>query len=219
MNGVHDMGGMHGLGPLPLEADEPLFHAAWEARVLALTIAIGALGRWNIDASRHQRELIPGPDYLRMSYYERWLSALLEQIASAGLASRTELASSKPDPGAVKATPRLTAEWVPIVLTKRGSYAREIERAPRFEVGALVRVRNFNPSGHTRAPRYVRGKLGTVTRSHAAHVFPDSHAHGRGEDPQHLYGVRFSARELWGDQASERDCVHVDLWEPYLEQA
>lgn len=219
MNGVHDMGGMHGLGTLSIEADEPVFHSRWEARVLGLTIAMAMWQRWNIDASRHQRELIPAPEYLRASYYEKWLIGLVELIANAGLATRAELTSAKADPGAAKATPWLTAERVAKLLLTSGSYERKLDRAPRFEVGATVRVRNFHPTGHTRAPRYVRGKLGTVTRSHAGHVFPDSNAHFRGEDPQPLYGIRFTARELWGAEANERDSVQVDLWEPYLEPA
>jgi nitrile hydratase len=216
MNGVHDMGGMHGFGPIEPARDEPVFHATWEARVFAMAIAIGAWGRWNVDAVRHQRELIPGPEYLRIRYFERWLAALLELIVRSGLATREELESGKPAQDAPKLVPRFTAARVAVALTRGGSFAREIERAPRFEVGAAVRVCNFHPTGHTRAPRYVRGKVGQVVRYHGAHVLPDSNAHFKGEQPQPLYGVRFAARELWGDAASAHDTVHVDLWESYL---
>jgi nitrile hydratase len=220
MNGVHDMGGMHGFGPVAREADEPLFHAPWEARVLALTIAMAMWGRWNIDNSRHMRELIPGAEYLRMSYYERWLNALLQQIAASRLATPHELASGQLDPQVSKQAPPLTADGVPRLLGSRGrGYVREIASDPRFDLGAHVRVKNNHPTGHTRAPRYVRGKLGEIVRRHDAHVLPDSNAHFQGERPEPLYGVRFGARELWGETANARDAVFVDLWEPYLEPA
>ena len=217
MNGVHDMGGMHGLGVLEPDGDEPVFEARWEARVLALTLAMGSWGRWNIDAMRHQRELIPGPEYLRMSYYERWLAALVELTASSGLATHAELASGQRAAGASKRVPSFTAEKVRGALAQGSPSLRELNDGPRFAVGAEVRVRNFHPTGHTRAPRYVRGRLGQIVRYHGGHVFPDSHAHFLGERPQPLYGVRFAARELWGAQASARDEIHVDLWESYLE--
>jgi nitrile hydratase len=220
MNGVHDMGGMHGLGAVTAEVDEPLFHAQWESRVLALVIAMAAWGRWNIDNSRHQRELIPGPEYLRMSYYERWLTALVEQIAASGLATRAELTSGVPDAQASKQTPPLIAQGVERMLCSRGrGYARAALAPACFQLGAEVRVKNAHPLGHTRVPRYVRGKRGSVIRTHGAHVLPDSNAHFQGERPEPLYGVRFDARELWGDAANPCDSVYVDLWESYLEPA
>jgi len=217
LNGVHDMGGMAGLGRLPLETDEPVFHHDWERRVHALVIASPTRG--NIDAGRHQRELIPGPDYLCMSYYEKWLAGLCAMLEEDGAVTAEELASGRPDPAAPKATPRLRPDAVTPVLTTGGSYQRQVATAPTFVVGDRVRARNLNPAGHTRLPRYVRGRTGVVERLHGAHVFPDVHAHGGGEDPRPLYTVRFSARELWGPDAPERDSVSLDLWEPYLERA
>ena len=217
MNGVHDMGGMHGLGPLAPEPDEPVFHHDWERRVHALVLA--APTRSNIDAGRHQRELIPGPDYLRMSYYEKWLTGLCEMLVKGGALTAEELASGQADPAAPKATPRLRPEMVAPALSTSGSYRREVAAQPAFQVGDRVRARNINPTGHTRLPRYARGHVGVVERRHGAHVFPDVHAHGGGEDPRHLYTVRFSARELWGEAAAERDSISLDLWEPYLERA
>jgi nitrile hydratase subunit beta len=209
MNGVHDMGGMHGLGPIAPYPNEPLFHAPWEARVLALTIAMGAWGRWNIDASRHARERIPGPDYLAMTYYEKWLAGLTTLIDERGLL---------PDaPGAPKATPPLTAERVPAALKSGGPTLRQTDAAARFQIGERVRAHNLNPVGHTRLPRYARGHVGIVERDHGAHVLPDTNAHFRGECPERLYGVRFSAAELWGQDTP--DSVHIDLWESYLEPA
>lgn len=219
MNGVHDMGGMHGLGPVAPEADEPLFHAPWEARALALTLAMGAWGKWNIDASRHQRELIPGADYLRMSYYEKWIAALAELMVRAGLVSRGELASGRKDAAAPRMTPALPAERVAAVLERGGPASRPVAAARRFAVGDAVRARNINPIGHTRLPRYARGHLGTVVRDHGVHVFPDSNAHFQGEAPQRLYSVRFAARELWGAEAGAHDAVYLDLWDAYLDPA
>jgi nitrile hydratase subunit beta len=217
VNGVHDMGGMHGLGPIAPEPDEPVFHAEWERRVHALVIASPTRG--NIDAGRHQRELIPGPDYLRMTYYERWFAALCAMLAQGGAVTAEELAHGVADPAAAKGTPRLAPETVAPALSRSGSYRRDTAAPPVFSVGARVRARNLHPTGHTRLPRYVRGRTGVIERRHGAHVLPDSHAHGAGEDPRPLYTVRFTARELWGPDAAPHDSVSLDLWEPYLERA
>jgi nitrile hydratase subunit beta len=217
MNGVHDMGGMHGMGPIAPEPNEPVFHERWEARVYALNRAMGSLGKWNIDAGRHSKERIPPADYLRMSYYEKWLAGLIMLIKETGLASEAELESGRPAPGAAKATPALTSEQVPAIVAARGTYERPVNTPPRFAIGERVRAKKINPAGHTRLPRYARGTVGVVDRVHGAHVFPDSNAHFQGENPQHLYSVRFSARELWGEAAAARDAVYIDLWEDYLE--
>jgi nitrile hydratase beta subunit len=219
MNGVHDMGGMHGMGPIEREADEPVFHAPWEARVYALNRATAALGNWNIDTGRHSIERIPPADYLRMSYYERWLAGLIMRLQESGLITRAELESGRSAPGAPKATPPLSADHVSAAVPKRGWFERPVNTAPRFAVGQAVRAKKINPTGHTRLPRYARGNVGTIDRIHGAHVFPDSNAHFQGENPGHLYSVRFAARELWGDAAGAADAVYIDLWEDYLEPA
>jgi nitrile hydratase len=213
VNGVHDMGGMHGLGSVAPEADEPVFHEGWEKLVLALVIASPTRG--NIDAGRHQRESIPGPAYLGMTYYERWFAALRAMLVGGGFVAESELATGLAQ--GPKATPRLVAEAVPAALARQGSYLREGTSA--FRTGDRVCARNLHPAGHTRLPRYARGRVGVVEACHGAHVFPDTHAHGGGEDPRPLYTVRFAARELWGPQAPARDSVSLDLWEPYLEPA
>jgi nitrile hydratase len=211
------MGGMQNLGVIVPEPEGSPFHAAWEGRVHAMTVASPT--RANIDAGRHQREKIPGPEYLAMTYYEKWFRSLSELLVLKGFATRDELASGKAAPGAPKATPRLTAEMVVPALTARSSYVREADAEPLFAVGEVVRARNLNPDGHTRLPRYARGRSGVVAAVHGAHVFPDANAHGKGEDPHPLYTVRFTARELWGEAANPRDSVSLDLWEPYLERA
>ena len=220
MNGVHDMGGMQGMGPIQYEKNEPVFHELWESRTFALQIAMAFWRKWPIDASRHQRELIPPAEYLRMSYYEKWLTRNLELLVKSGLVTREELETGKPAAGSQKATPPVTAAGVSAIAGLRGSFMRsEAEVKARFELGQQVRARNMNPAGHTRLPRYARGKKGSVVRCHGVFVFPDTNAHFLGEQPQHLYSVRFSARELWGENASPRDSVYIDLWDSYLEDA
>ena len=217
MNGVHDMGGQHGLGAIVPEPEGSPFHAGWEARVHAMVLASPSRG--NIDAGRHQRELIPGATYLAMSYYERWFEGLRQMLLTGGFVSPEELATALADPAAPKAKPRLASADVPIALARAGSYLRDSAAQAAFTVGDHVRARNLNPTGHTRLPRYARGRMGTISHHHGAQVFPDSHAHGGGEDPHALYTVRFAARELWGPDASPRDTISLDLWEPYLEHA
>jgi nitrile hydratase subunit beta len=219
MNGVHDMGGMHGMGAIKEEKNEPVFHAPWEGRAYAVTRAMGAWRLWNLDASRFQRELIAPIDYLRMSYYELWIAGLVELMLKTNLVTRTEIESGRPDEGAAVRTPALTADKVPALIAKGVPARRDVPVAASFRVGQRVRARNINPVGHTRLPRYARGKVGTVHRDHGVFVFPDTNAHFRGEKPQHVYSVRFDARELWGEQASRRDSVFVDMWDDYLEPA
>jgi nitrile hydratase beta subunit len=219
MNGVHDMGGMHGMGPIDAERDEPVFHAPWEARALALTIAAAANGRWTLDAARHARERIPAAEYLRSSYYEKWIDGLTMLLVETGLVTPEELARGHAAPGTPKATPPLRADRVATMLAAGGPTARAVTNEARFGIGAVVRAKNLNPSGHTRLPRYARGKRGTVDALRGAHVFADTNAHFMGENPQQLYTVRFAARELWGETAAPHDEVCIDLWEAHLEPA
>ncbi|HEY5070849.1 MAG TPA: nitrile hydratase subunit beta [Caulobacteraceae bacterium] len=219
MNGVHDMGGMDGLGAVAREQNEPVFHETWEGRVLALTLAVGAWGKWNIDTARHQRERISGEAYLAMSYYERWLAGLVALMVDQGLVTSAELATGRPELGAAASATPLIAARVADLLASGGPSTREYPAPRRFTPGNPVLARNINPRGHTRLPRYIRGRRGVIERDHGVHVFPDTHAHGGGECPQRLYGVRFSARELWGEAAALADTVHLDMWDSYLEPA
>ena len=222
MNGAHDLGGMHGFGPVEIERDEPVFHHGWEARTFALTMATGFLGRWNIDMGRFAREQMPPAAYLATTYYEHWLFGLELLLRQHGMLAGGEVEARERDPGARAAPPPaglrvLAAGDVERVLrTGRTSKADE-DVAPRFAVGDHVVTKNINPVGHTRLPRYARGKRGTIHRVHGVQVFPDANAHGLGEQPQPLYSVGFEARELWGEDAEPRQWVHLDLWETYLE--
>lgn len=218
MNGIHDMGGMQDMGPIQREKNEPVFHAAWEGRVYAINRVLGPWGKWNIDASRYGIEIIPPADYLRMSYYEKWLARIVELLVQHGLVSREEMETGKPAAGSVKATPPLDASAAPAFAMNRGSFMRpEADAKARFKAGQHVRARNINPMGHTRLPRYARGKQGTIARDRGIFVFPDTNAQFLGEQPQHLYSVRFAAQELWGDEAAARDSVYLDMWDSYLE--
>jgi nitrile hydratase subunit beta len=219
MNGIHDMGGMHGMGPIQHENDEPVFHAHWESRVFAMYIALSAWRKWNIDAARHSREVIPPAEYLRMSYYEKWFAGQIELLVKSGLVTAAEIESGVPTPGTAKATPPLTVEKIPTTLANRINASRDVKVAPRFQAGQRVRARNMHPVGHTRLPRYARGKTGTIEQDHGVFVFPDTNAHFLGEKPQHVYSVRFAARELWGEQASPRDSIYINMWDDYLEPA
>ncbi len=219
MNGVHDMGGMHGMGPIEHEKNEPVFHQAWEGRIFAMNRAMGAWGKWNLDASRHSRELIPPAEYLRMSYYEKWLAGLTAMILKSELATSAEIESGVPAAGSPMAVPVLTPEKALALVAKGVPANRNVPVTARFQAGQRVRTRNMHPVAHTRLPRYARGKFGTIDRDHGVFVFPDTNAHFLGEKPQHVYSVRFAARELWGAQAAEKDSVYVDLWDDYLEPA
>jgi nitrile hydratase subunit beta len=218
MNGVHDMGGMHGMGPIRYEKNEPVFHAAWEARVYALNSAMRAWRKWNIDSWRHAIELLPPADYLRMSYYEKWFAVLEKQVVQYGLVTKEEMASGKAAPGSARLRPALTPERARRITRALPSSADEAIR-PLFRAGDRVRAKTMNPTGHTRLPRYARGKTGQIVHDHGVYAYPDTNSRYEGEHRQHVYAVRFTARELWGEQASPRDSVHLDLWDGYLERA
>jgi len=222
MNGAHDLGGMHGFEPInpEPEAEEPVFHADWEKRLFGLNLAAGFLGQWNIDKSRYARERQHPIDYLRHTYYENWLAGLEKLLVEAELLSLEELQTGKAAGPADESIRQrvLKAEEVAGAIAKGGPVVMTIDTAPRFKSGERVRAVNRNPMGHTREPRYVRGRVGTIHEHHGAHVFPDRSAEGSKEG-RHLYSVRFTAEALWGKSASGRNAVYVDLWEDYLEPA
>jgi len=219
MNGVHDMGGMDGFGKVETEANEPVFHADWEGRVMAMMRAMGAAGAWNIDMSRASRENLPPDVYLSSSYYRKWMLGMEQLLLDKGLVESDELAAGHAQgPGKPLRRGKLTPEQIDRVLT-RGSFARDAQAPARFAIGARVRMKNIHPATHTRLPRYVRGHVGVVELIHGTHAFPDSAVLGKGDDPQWLYTVRFSAEELWGPDADPTVTVSIDAFEPYLETA
>jgi nitrile hydratase subunit beta len=216
VNGAADLGGMMGFGPVEPEPEGHPFHADWERRALALTLAIGAAGRWSIDASRHARESLPPAQYLSSSYFAIWTAALERLLVAHGLVGADEIAQRRSlRPG--EPVRVLRAADVPAVLAAGSPYRRTVAEPPRFTLGQSVRTRNMHPTGHTRLPRYARGRAGVIDGVHGAHVLPDASAHGAGEQPQWLYTVRFDGRELWGRDAEPGLTVTIDAWEGYLE--
>ena len=218
MNGVHDMGGMHGMGPVMIEKDEPVFHAAWEARVYALQRATSFHGTWNIDMSRFSRERMPPAAYLAATYYERWLFGLQTLLVEQGLVTAQELATGRAATKA-DATAALRVSDVPARMRGRLSARVAAKVPPKFMPGDPVVARSINPVGHTRLPRYVRGRRGTIHLDHGVFTCPDTNAMSRDPKPQHCYSVRFEARELWGPEGPVRDSVYLDLFEDYLDAA
>jgi nitrile hydratase len=211
------MGGQMGFGAIDVEPNEPVFHADWEARVLGLTLAMGAARAWNIDMGRFARESLPPAEYLSSSYYQIWLRGLQKLLVQTGLVSQDELDAGRSLAPGRPGIGVLEPEYVQRALSASVSNERPVATPALFAVGDPVVTRNMNPRGHTRLPRYARAKRGVVERAHGAHVFADANASGRGEDPQWLYTVRFTGVELWGDDADPTLVVSIDAWESYLE--
>jgi len=213
-NSIHDMGGMHGFGAVGAEPNEPLFHAAWEGRVRAMQRGVGYLRLWTLDGFRAAQELLPPLTYLESSYYARWFRAIERLVVAHGLVGEDEIAAGRSLRPGLRLNRKLTLDDV-----KKGGFAsfeRPASAPARFRAGERVRTRNINPLTHTRLPRYARDKAGTIEAVRGCHVFPDSAAIGAGDDPQWLYTVVFSARELWGEEADPSVSVSIDAFEPYL---
>ena len=221
MNGVHDMGGQQGFGPVLLEENEPLFHADWESRAMAITVAMGASGQWNIDLSRSARESLPPAIYLSSTYYEIWIRALEKLLLDRGMVTQAELASGQQMAPSINLSKVLRRDSVDAALKAGSPTERPIDQPALFKVGQKVRARNMHPQGHTRLPRYVRGHVGTVVSVHGGHVFPDGHTL-RASPPfnvpvEWLYTVVFDGTTLWGEHSDPTVEVTVDAWESYLE--
>jgi len=216
MNGVHDMGGMHGFGTVEPEQDEPAFHVDWEGRVLALSRVVLYSRAWNIDVFRHSQERLPAPVYLTVSYYHRWLLGITRSALEYGLVEQDEL-----DAGHALHPAKPVERTMTLAEASAGFIRSPFGRTPRgearFAPGDRVRTVNINPEGHTRLPRYARDKEGVIEAIRGCHVYPDSKAAGKGDDPQWLYTVVFTGREVWGEQADPTLEVSIDAFEPYLE--
>jgi nitrile hydratase subunit beta len=216
MNGVHDMGGMQCFGPVEPEPNEPVFHSDWEARVLALNRALGYARAWNIDMSRAAVENLPPDVYLTRSYYEKWALRMERLLLDLKLVDADEIAAGRALRPGKALSRKLNAADVGLALT-RGSFGRAPSAPARFKAGDQVRTRNINPVTHTRLPRYARGRVGTIECVRGCHVFPDSVAIGKGENPQWLYTLLFEGRELWGENCEPGLKVSIEAFEPYLE--
>jgi nitrile hydratase subunit beta len=218
MDGIHDMGGMHGFGKVEPQPNEPVFHAAWEGHCLALNRAMGYTGIWTIDQTRAGIEELPPDVYLTSSYYKKWAVRLENLVVARGLAGADEIEAGHALRPGKPLKRKLAAADVPNTLT-RGSYSRPAAAPARFASGDRVRTKNIHPATHTRLPRYAREKTGVIEAIRGCHVFPDTAAVGQGENPQWLYTVLFEGRELWGDSAEPTLKVSIEAFEPYLEPA
>ncbi|NMM43057.1 nitrile hydratase subunit beta [Rhodospirillaceae bacterium KN72] len=218
MNGPQDLGGRDGFGPVAPEQDEPLFHADWEKRAMAVTLAAGAMGHWTLDESRHAREDRDPVEYLSSSYYKIWIMALERLLIRHGLVTQDELAAGKPLHETAPPNRVLKADMVAAALAKGGPVDRDPgDRKPAFAVGDRVRTRNLQPTGHVRLPSYARDKVGTVEAVQGYHAFPDKSALGDRSAAEWIYTVTFDAKTLWGDRGRDGDAVSIDAWEPYLD--
>lgn len=223
MTRVHDMGGRFGDGRvIPDDPDAPIFATDWHARALAVTLACGALGQWNIDVSRHARECLSPGEYTGFSYYEKWISALADLLVARGVLTRDDLTGQGDAILHALANKTLMADAVAAALARGGPADRSSELRPQFSLGQAVRCRHPGDNrlvdgGHTRLPAYAAGARGYILRLHGSHVLPDSNAHDLGEAPEPLYAVRFAASELWAHPEHRDDQVILDLWQSYLE--
>ena len=219
MNGPQDLGGQMGFGPVAPEPDEPVFHADWERRAMPLQIAASAMGHWSLDETRHARESLHPADYYASSYYAIWTKALERLLVRHGFVTEAELAAGHAIVAGTLPKRVLRAADVAGFIARGTPFEREPAGDAAFAPGDRVRTVVMHPPGHTRLPRYARGKTGTVELVNGAHVFPDSNAHGNGEAPQWLYTVVFDAAEIWGRDADPTQRLSIDAWESYLERA
>jgi nitrile hydratase len=218
MDGIHDMGGMHGFGKVEPEPNEPVFHAPWEGRTMALNRALGYTGIWTIDQTRYGIERLPPDVYLNSSYYKKWAMRLENLLIEKGLIGADELKAGHALRPGKQLKRTLAAADVPNTLS-RGSFTRPAQSAARFKPGDSVRTKNIHPETHTRLPRYARDRVGVIEAVRGCHVFPDTAAIGKGDNPQWLYTLLFDGRELWGKDSDPTLKVSIEAFEPYLDPA
>lgn len=222
MDGIHDMGGTEGYGPVPFVADEDVrVTTRWEAISGAALFALLRSRKTNIDAHRHRIERIDPTRYLPISYWGRWLAAVESATVDQGIAEQVEIdraiTALGHTPETTAPVPRMHPAVALEARTNDPTFRREIDRPRRFGVGDRVATLADAPNrGHHRLPRYARGRTGTVVRAYPAFTFPDAVAHDRGEQPTYVYAVGFSGRELWGSSADPNQICHLDVFEPYL---
>ena len=217
MDGVHDLGGMDNFGPIIREENEPVFHGEWERVVFSNTLALLGSGYFCIDEMRRSTEQIPPVQYLASTYYEKWLESLINILEEKDVITAEEMQKGKSLRTTGTALPPLPKEGAEFITSNPLSALKELDQAPQFQVGDKITAKVMHPLHHTRLPRYIRGKHGTVDKIHGAFLLPDSNAHGGAETPQYNYSVRFSAQELWGNEAPQKDCLFIDLFESYME--
>jgi nitrile hydratase beta subunit len=228
MDSIHDVGGKHGLGPVVAEADEPPFHAPWEGRMHGIAVACQVHGVNTTPEQRSTIENMPHWLYLTTSYYEKWLYCYEKILEAKGVVTAAEIerriaANSAPpisEHPAAPAAPSDTAKIMHKVIYGGTPHDRPLARPPAFKPGDAVVAKNLHPTTHSRLPGFVKGKPGVIDTYHGAHCHHEALADGRGEAPEHLYAVKFLAKDLWGADAERPDdAVYVDLFEDYLAPA
>jgi nitrile hydratase beta subunit len=217
MDGIHDLGGREGFGPVDVNEPEEQFHEPWEARLRCIVNAMSRAPDWNIDWFRHCRELIDPIDYLSRPYFDQWMQTYAAMMVNSGIATVAEIAAGKSNSSATGVTAPMTVEQARTANLGKRRFDAEIDAPPRYAVGNTVRTLRQGQSTHTRLPAYVRAHTGRIEKHHGAHVMADSNALGN-KRHEHLYTVGFDASELWPD-APARDKVMLNLWESYLEPA
>lgn len=217
MNGVHDLGGMDNMGPISIEANEPVFHDDWERYIFCLTIAMISSGYFQIDEVRRETELIPPVDYLAASYYEKWLFTLENLMVEKNVMTWEEIKAGKSLREEGHKLLPAPKELVEMIMTTSNSARKELDTSPKFAIGESIIAKNINPFHHTRIPRYVRGKRGVIEDNSGAFLLPDKNAYGDSDHPEYSYTVKFSATELWGEDSPKNDFLYVDLFESYME--
>ena len=218
MNGIHDIGGMDNIGPVNIEKDEPVFHEDWERKVYAMTLATLGAGIFVTDEVRFVTETIPPADYLTFKYYEKWLYSLERLMLQKNVLTAEELESGEVSaPELAAGIEAASLERMAYGMKNRIPVFVDTDIPPRFKTGDAIIARNINPRHHTRIPRYIRGRRGVVETDHGIFLLPDTNAHGGPDKPQHVYNVRFSARELWGDDAPANDSLSIDLFDDYMD--
>jgi len=222
MNGVHDMGGMHGFGPVEPEENEPVFHSPWEARIFGMAIALGPHGIHDPAGLRSSLENMAPAEYLGYSYYRRWLEvteqALMRKglLTAEGLETRTAQLRERPETEVPRVENTELRQRLESAIYRRSSPHKDIGIVPRFQIGDPITVLNVHSRTHTRLPGYARGKRGVIDRLHGVHDFHDVLPDGQEAQPQPVYSVRFTAKELWGESAEANQKVYLDMWESYL---
>lgn len=223
MNSIHDLGGMHGMGPLPLEENEPIWHADWERGAFGVNILLLMAGVYNADESRHAMEKIPALHWLASPYYEHWVDGVARILTEKGIATAEELRSGQsaaPLPDSLRDLASVPVDEIEKACTTNHPVTGPVATEPAFKQGDKVRAVNINPRTHTRLPRYIRGHVGTVVRYAGPLLYADARAHGSSPDTaKHSYCVRFEGHALWGPDAGPKDAVYIDLYETYIERA
>ncbi|KAB1190443.1 nitrile hydratase subunit beta [Haloferax sp. MBLA0076] len=218
MDGIHDMGGMHGFGAVPT-SDDVQFHAQWERETYAMMKLLGMQGQFNTHQMRATVERMAPKVYLESTYFERWLTGIEDRLLEDGVLSQEELREAHSTVSDGTKTQRSDDDLVSLVRERfsADAFSNQTEIDPRFEEGDSVVAKNSHPFGHTRLPGYVRRARGSIRKYLGTFHLPDAAARGDTSVTEPMYSVGFDAAELWGDDAEGNGTIYIDLFESYLE--